>query len=143
LLIYNFQKKEELGKKLILMKEQMHKIYNYGIANVMPFINDKVNFDLEDNDDRVKYNRYVDFYISVLEALVALKKDFDSAEDMYYFAMHVEEQIENNVFIMNYKNESFTEEYLLEYQSLSEEFQEMYESYFKYAQARAKKLELI
>jgi hypothetical protein len=81
--------------------------------------------------------------MKLLGALEGLRKDLEAAENMYYFALDVEEQIENNIFLINYKNKSFTEDYLAEYHSLSKEFQEMYQGYFKHAQNKAVKLELI
>lgn len=137
-----FQKREDLEKNLILMKERLGKINAYAISNIEPFVKDKIIFDLEDNNEIARYNQYVDFYISLLEGLKDLRGDMEYAQGMYYFTLDVEELVEENIFVIDYKNESFSEKYLIEYSELFEEFSILYNSYIVHVESKAKKLRL-
>lgn len=137
-----FQKKEDIEKNLITMDERLKKIISYGTVNVEPFITDKIIFDMEDNNEIAKYNQYVDFYISLLSALQDLQKEISRAEDKYYFTVSVEEMIVDNIFIIDYTNTSFTEEYLVGFYELNKSFNKVYDYYFKYVSEKAKKIEV-
>lgn len=136
-----FQKKEDLEKNLILMREQMQKIKSYGISNVDPFVFDRIKFNFEENDDIARHNNYVDFFLSMLEALRDLRGNMEYAKDMYEFTLDVEDLVERNIFLNDYKNSSFSEKYLIEYAELFEVFGELYNKYIVHAQTKAKKLE--
>ena len=138
-----FQKKEDLEKNLIGYKERLHQILSYAQAHVNPFLNDKIKFDLDDNNERARYNNYVNFYISVLEALEAFRIELEAAQNFYYFAMEVEDLIEENIFLINYKNSSFSEKYLVEYFEVNKEFEKTYETMFRYADEKGRKLKFI
>jgi len=128
-----FQKKEEIQKNLILLKEKYQKIRSYTTSNVDPFLEDKLYFDFEENEDILKYNKYVEFYIDVLNLLEELKKELEVESNNYSFTVEVEEMIEQNIFVVDYKNSSFTDEYLEEYFDFNVEYTKVYNHYFSFA----------
>lgn len=128
-----FQKKEEVEKNLILVKEKYQMIRTYTTSHVDPFIEDKLLFDFESNEDILKYNTYVKFYIDVLKKLEEVKQELIVESSYYSFAVEVEEMIEENIFIINYKNSSFSDEHLEEYFEFNKEYTEVYNHYYSFA----------
>ena len=123
-----FSRKEDIEKDLISYKEIMSRIDSFAAANVDAFINDKIIFDMEENNDRIKYNRYVDLYLELLGAFESLKHSLEDIGFRYEFAKMVESMIEKNMFLINFKNESFTDEFLVAYSELFGVFEKRYNS---------------
>jgi len=76
--------------------------------------------------------------VSVLDnfADLGLKKELEVESNCYNFAIDVEEMIENNIFVIDYKNESFTDEYLEKYFEFNKMFTDVYNSYFSFAKTK-------
>jgi len=137
-----FQKKESIVKEFNAQKEYLQDIKNYCVGNVDAFIEEKIIFDLESNVDRLEYNKYVDYYISVLEALRDLKERIDISIKNYDFTLYVENELEENIFMNNFKNNVFSDEYIQEFSKFIQNFEEIYDNYFKYISTKASKLHL-
>lgn len=135
-----FSKKEEIQRKIIDVKEEMSKIKSYKEVNVEPFLNDFIKVDNYDRESVLKYNGYVNFYISALDACENLKLKLEAMQDSYYFVMDIEENIEANMFIINYKNYSYTDEYLQEYYEVNMEFEHLYLELYKHLKTRGAKI---
>lgn len=120
----------------------MQKIKSYGVANVDPFVFDRLKFNLDENEGILKYNNYVDYFVSLLEALRDLRGNMEYAKESYEFTLDVEDLVEQNIFLQGYKNSSFSEKYLLEYAELFKQFSELYNKYVVYVESKAKKLEI-
>ena len=73
----------------------------------------------------------------------AFRIELEEAQNLYYFAMEVEDLIEENIFLINYKNSSFSEKYLVEYFEVNKEFEKTYETMFRYADEKGRKLKFI
>lgn len=112
------------------------------MANVDPFLEEKLFFDLEDYEDVLKYNKYVEFYIDLLRLMEELRKDLEKESNKYSFAIDIEAMIEENIFVIDFKNSSYTEEYLLEYYEFNKEYTEVYNHYFSFAETKGKYLQL-
>jgi len=134
-----FQKKGELEKDLVSMKERKQMINSYGISNVEPFIFDKIIFDFNTIEEVDRYNNYVDMYINLLEAISTLSKDVEQMKNRYEFTLFIEEEIENNKFLIDFKNNSFTEEFLNDLVSFKREFDEMAEKYYRFVNTKTMK----
>lgn len=138
-----FQKKETVEKDLNSMKETLQNIKNSCVGNVDPFVQDKLIFDIESNDGRAAYNSYVNLYINTLEALQALKEKIIISTQFYNFTSHVEKQLENNIFMSNYKNSVYGEKYIESFVDFENEFNQAYDKYFKYVSTKAKILSML
>jgi len=137
-----FSKKDDMVKRFIDIKEGYSKLISMCETHVIPFISEKIIFNFEEVEECINYNNYVDFFIGRLEDFEYLKNSLFIIEENYNFTLFVEEDIRENIFLIDYVNETFSEEFLEEFFSFKEKFIEVHKYYFSFALDKGKKIKI-